>query len=159
VAIELGCETTGSIAQTFEKDVTMNLDLPEQAASAAALMALVRTAADPKSTEARLGQLVSATRESDMIRVRAEKAVADADVAKRGAEAALSDLATRTSEFQAWHDGTRRKLDERAASTREENVARRERECGNREADIATRVAEHAAMMKRLHLHLAEFVQ
>jgi hypothetical protein len=136
------------------------LELPEQAASAAALVQLVRLASDPDATQLRLEQLVSATRESDMIRVRAEKAVADADVAKRGAEAALSDLATRTSEFQAWSTGTEKTLKQRAASVQaaEEDVARRERDCANQAVDLQEKIQEHANLMRRLAQHLGEFV-
>jgi hypothetical protein len=138
----------------------MNLDLPEQAASAAALMALVRTASDPEATQNRLEALVAATRESDMIHARAEKAIAAADVAKRGAEAALADLAKQVSEFQAWSTGTEKNLKAREAAVRtaEEAVAGRERDCANQVADIAQRITEHTHLMRRLQAHLAEFV-
>jgi hypothetical protein len=136
-----------------------NLQLPE-AGDANALLAMIRLSDDPEAAEARLRQLVKAAAEHDAAAARAKDVIAQAAESQRKAEVAVADLTTRTETFQSWSSGTEKALRSRegAVHAAEENLAKREQDCRNQEADIATRVAEHTFLMRRLRAHLDEFV-
>jgi chromosome segregation ATPase len=151
------------------KGTTMGIadDLKIEAAVQAALagsadaraLALVQIAVDPAGTKARLEELTAATRAHDAARETAETDAAEAEAKVTDAEARQAEVVRRESEANAWIEQTKKNLNEREAACRaaEEAVARRERDCKNSAADLATKFAEHRALMARLRLHLDQF--
>jgi chromosome segregation ATPase len=138
----------------------MGIEFPEhQASGAAEMLALIKLADDPVAAGTRLSQLVKASEAADAATERAKTELAKAEDAQRKTDLAVRDLTTRISTFQSWSDGTEKALREREAAVKaaEQAIARRAHDCGNREAAIAEREAEHKSLMARLRVHLDQF--
>jgi hypothetical protein len=84
----------------------MSPETEQQSDVIEAAMSLIKLASDPVATEARLKALSKAIEDSNAAAERSKAAEAAADAAEKRANAVLSEIAARETNFQSWHDQT-----------------------------------------------------
>jgi hypothetical protein len=84
----------------------MSPETEQQSDVVEAAMSLIKLASDPVATEARLKALSKAIEDSNAAAERSKAAEAAADAAEKRANAVLSEIAARETNFQSWHDQT-----------------------------------------------------
>jgi len=113
---------------------------------------LLAAVGDAKAAKVRLEQITAATAAYSEQRSAAEKIVAEAATKRVAAEAADTDLAKRTEQFQTWTDGTEKSFRAREARILENEQiwSKKNAELEAREVDLARREREHAGLVQRL---------
>jgi chromosome segregation ATPase len=121
-------------------------------------LGLLAAAGDAVAAAERLKAITDATAEYSVERAAAEKVVAEAETKKAEIDAANVDLVKRTSEFQAWVDGTEKSYREREARilTNEGRHDRREATLAEGEAALARRTDEHNNFRRQLAASLGD---
>jgi hypothetical protein len=123
-----------------------------EARAVARTFELIAVAGDPMAAKTRLQEIVDATAELAKQRVAAEITTAEAYNKRTAAEALDADVTKRVANHQQWVDATERSYREREARILENERIWGERNAAleARETDLASRVAAHESLVRKL---------